>query len=312
MSDISIFVQLKSANRKLQQILIGDKSMWIFSTREIASLIYILIFILYALTRKKVKDSAVNVIKVACTPKLLIPFIVMLLYASFIVIILTKLSFWNWIYLKDIIIWVLFAGVPVCFNAVSNTIKEHYFRNMITDNIKFAALVEFFTGTFTFSLIIELIILPVLTFFILLQAVSEYKEENKSAHKVFNWIVAILGFLILGFTIETAISSYKSIEGTQIIVSFCLPLIFSFLYLPIAHGFAVYAKYEMLFIRMSFKEPKDKKVRWNHRRKVISTCKFSYNKICMFSSEYVKNMYVTMKDNEFDAIIHNFKVANSK
>lgn len=286
--------------------------MWIFSTREIASLIYILIFILYALTYKEIKDSIVNVIKIACTPKLVIPFIVMLLYASFIVIILTKLSFWNWIYLKDIIIWVLFAGVPVCFNAVSTTIKEHYFRNMITNNIKFAALVEFFTGTFTFSLIIELIIIPVFTFFILLQTFSEHKEEYKSAHKVLNWIVTILVFLILGFTLKTAISSYKSIEGTQIMVSFFLPLIFSFLYLPIAHGFAVYTNYEMLFILMSFKEPKDKRVRWNHRLKVIFACKLSYNKICMFSNEYVKNMHVTMKDNEFDTIIHNFKKANIK
>lgn len=286
--------------------------MWIFSTREIASLIYILIFLLYILTRKKIRNSAVKVIKAACTPKLFIPFIVMLLYASIIVIILTKLSFWNWIYLKDIIIWVLFAGVPVCFNAVSNTIEEHYFRNMIVDNIKFAALVEFFTGTFTFSLVIELIILPVLTIFILLQAVSECKDEYKSVHKVFDWIVAISGFLILGFTIETAISSYKSIEGTQTLVSFCLPLIFSLLYLPIAHGFAIYAKYEILFIRMSFKEPKDKKVQWNHRRKVVSVCKFSYKKLCRFSREYVQNMYVKMKDDEFDTIINNFKEAISK
>lgn len=281
--------------------------MWIFSTREIASFIYILLFIIYTLTNKQFRNSTFNIIQTVCTPKLIIPFILVLLYACFIVFFLIKFPLWNWIYLKDIIIWVFFAGIPVCFNAVNKTISEHYFKNMLTDNLKFAALVEFFTGTFTFNLILELIILPVITFFILMQTFSKHKEEYQFAHKVLDYIVTILGFLILSFTAKLAINSYKNIEGTQIIVSFFLPLVFSLLYLPIAHGFAIYSKYELLFIHMRLHEPNNKKIKWNHRWKVISVCKFSYNKICIFSSKYVKKMYVAMSDNEFDSIIQNFK-----
>lgn len=281
--------------------------MGMFSTREIVSIIYLSLFIFYALSRKEVRTSLVNVIQTACTPKLIIPFMFMLLYTCIIICILYKSKLRDLICIKDIILWVLFAGVPVCFNAVSNTVEENYFRHMITDNIKFVALVEFFTGTFTFGFVIELIMQPIITFIILLQAVSDTKEEYKTMSKLLNGIIAILGFVIIGFTIKTAINEYGKVDSIQTIISFCLPLFLSLLYLPFAYGFAVYAKYEILFLRMSFKESQNKKIKLMHRWKVISTCKFSYKKICEFTKDYVKNMYVTMDETDFDAIISNFK-----
>lgn len=231
----------------------------------------------------------------------------MLLYAFAIAFALTYFHFWQWIYLKDIIIWVLFAGVPECFNAVSETIDKNYFRNMITDNLKFATLVEFFTGTFTFNIMVEFILQPVVVFFILMQTIADAKEEFKTVRRFSNWLVAILGFTILGFTIKNAIESYDNINEANAIVSFCLPIVFSLLYLPFAYGFAVYAKYEMLFIRMSFKEPQDKTIQRNRHWKVIRLCKFSYSKVCRFENEYIKNMYATMSAVEFNNIIKRFK-----
>lgn len=180
---------------------------------------------------------------------------------------------------------------------------------MVTDNIKFAALVEFFTGTFTFSLLTEFILQPVITLLVLLQVVSETKAEYKSVKKILDWILAILGFVIIGFTVKEAIIDYQSIDNIHII-SFCIPLFFSLLYLPIAHGFAIYAKYETLFIRMEFKESHNKKQQWAHRCKVISVCKLSYKKICEFTNDYVKNMYAAMEETEFDTIISDFRIAH--
>lgn len=77
--------------------------------------------------------------------------------------------------------------------------------------------------------------------------------------------------------------------------------------MPFAYGFAVYAKYEILFLRMSFREPQNKKIKLMHRWKVILACNLSYKKICEFTKKYVKNMYVTMDETDFDVIISNFK-----
>ena len=46
---------------------------------------------------------------------------------------------------------------------------------------------------------------------------------------------------------------------------------------------------------MSFKEPEDKKVRFEHRIKVIYLCKLSYKKVCKFLYEYFPKDYTVEK-----------------
>lgn len=279
----------------------------IFSTREVATAFYILIIFIYICTNKRASSSLITVIKTACTPKLVIPFIVLIMYAAVLIYGFTYLPFWKKIYIKDIAIWIIFAGVPVSFNAVSKGNTEHYFIDILKDNFKVAVLLEFFIGTFTFDFLIELLIQPILAFFILVQAVSRLKEEYKKVKVLLDWLVAIMGFIIIGFTIKAAYGSYKEINPIDTVIGFCIPIVFSLAYIPIAYIFALWAKYEMVFMRMNFKEPKDKKITRKHRIVTLWTCKFSLKKVYLFQNECVNNMYVGMKEKDFEKMIKDFK-----
>ncbi len=281
--------------------------MGVFSTREIAIGVYVLIFIIYIIANKKTHSASMKFIKSACTKKLVIPFLLMIIYASLFVYILTFFEFWNWIYIKDITIWVLFAGIPMCFNAVSKHIDKHYFRNMVKDNFKLTALIEFFTGTFTFNIIVELLLQPIIVFTVLLHTVASLKAGYKKVEKFMGYMMSLIGIIILVFTFKTAIYSIGSVEGKDIIVSFCLPIILSVLYIPVAYFLAVYAKYELLFIRMSSKCPNDKKLIRKRQIEMFLICGLSYEKICRFEKECIKRMYITMKNDEFDSVIYELK-----
>lgn len=279
----------------------------IFSTREIAIAVWIAIALILCLLSSKIRKELLGVVKLACTPKLSIPFIGMLAYAAFFVFLLTFISFWKWKYIKDISIWVIFAGIPACYKAIGDKIDEHYFRNMFLANLKFVALIDFIVSTFTFSFIAELIIIPSILFLALLDAVASTKSEYVLVKKLTSFLILSVGLAIIAFSLKEAISSYQMLGAIDLLVSFCIPIIFSALYIPVAYGFAVYAKYEMLFIRMSFKEPKDKNVKRNHRLAVLRICKLSYKKIVRFEQEYVKNMYISMEQIEFDDLIKKFE-----
>lgn len=280
--------------------------MWIFTTREIAIFIYAILLLVYVCARKKGKPILLPVIKAACHIKLIVPFLFVLFFASVFVWLCTYFPFWDWVYLKDIIFWTLFAGVPVCFNATSRKLEDHYFRDILIDNFKFAALTEFITGTFTFPIVVELILQPILVFFVILQSTAE-KTQNNKVKKFIDVTVALAGFMILALTAKSIIDAIGNIEFLDIAVSFMLPIVLSALYLPVAYCFAVYAKYELLFLRMSFKEPKDKKVRIAHRVKIICLCKLSYKKVCKFLYEYLPKMYVRMSNLEFNSMVDNFR-----
>lgn len=279
----------------------------IFSTREIAIAIWIAFALILCLFSSKIRKAFGSVIKAAFTPKLYIPFIGMLVYAAFFVFLLTFIPFWKWKYIKDITIWVLFAGIPACYKAIGDKIDEHYFRNIFLVNLKFVALIEFIVNTFTFSLIAELLIIPFIAFLALLYAIASIEPKYALVKKLTSFLIFLVELAIIAFSLKEAISSYQTLGAIDLLVSFCIPIIFSALYVPVAYGFAVYANYEMLFMRMSFKEPKDKKVKRNHRLAVLCVCKMSYKKILRFEQEYVKNMYTSMEQIEFDDLIKKFK-----
>lgn len=279
--------------------------MGIFTTREIAIFIYGILLLAYVLVRKKGKDILMPVIKAACHIKLIIPFCMVLLFAAGFVWVCTYLPFWDWTYVKDIVFWVLFAGVPICFNATNRQLEEHYFRNILIDNLKFTALVEFVTGTFTFPIIGELILQPLLVFFVILE--SSLVKKTEATKKVVDGLIGIAGLIIIGLTIKSMADSIGEIYFVDILVGLALPIILSIIYLPVAYFFALYAKYEILFLRMGFKEPDDKKLKINHRIKVIRLCKLSYKKVCKFLYEYLPKMYVRMSAAEFENILDEFR-----
>ena len=279
--------------------------MGIFTTREVAIFIYGLLLLTYILIRKKGKDILLPVIKAACHIKLVVPFCTLLLFAAGFVWACTYLAFWDWLYIKDIIFWVLFVGVPICFNATSRQLEDHYFKNILMDNIKFTALLEFVTGTFTFPLGWEMVLQPVLFFLMILQ--SSLVKKTESSKKVVDGLVGIIGLVIIGFTIKALVDSIGEIYFVDILVGLSLPIILSIVYLPVAYFFALYAKYELIFLRMGSREPDDRKLKLKNRIKVILLCKFSYKKARRFLYDYLPKMYTRMSSAEFENLIDEFR-----
>jgi hypothetical protein len=281
----------------------------VLSTREVATAIWLFVFIYFVFVNSKTKESAFQVVKIACSKQLATPFVIMILYAVILVISFAKLPIWKIAYIKDILIWVFFVGVPVCFGAVTRNVDSEYFKKIVLNNLKFAVIVEFFINTFTFSLIVELILIPILTFLFIFDAVPDTKEEYLPAKKLSSMLLPIIGFGVLGFAFKNAIYTYNNLGVADLLVKFFIPIVFSTFYIPVAYSFAIYSKYQMMFIRMSFREPKDKKVKLKHRLMVIKKCGLSYKKICMFEKEFANHMFVGMSTKEFHDLINKLQVA---
>lgn len=91
-----------------------------------------------------------------------------------------------------------------------------------------------------------------------------------------------------------------------------IPIVYLILIIPLEYALELYAKYELLFLRMTFKEEKDKKIRIRHRIAVFCACRFSVRRVLLFQREYMRQMYVRMKDDEFKELMMEFKEACKK
>ena len=283
--------------------------MSILSTREWATLIWGCIFMLYVLCHREIRKSLWNVIVIFFDKKLRILWEIILLYVLTITMVFCYLPIWENIYIKDIIIWFLFSGLIYCMNAVSSEADETYIKKILKDNLKFTMILEFFMSTFTFNIWIELAIIPVITIITVMNVIAEKKEEYKSVHKLLDSILAIAGFWIFYETIKIGINEYKQLNIINTFVSFMIPIVYLILIIPLEYILELYSKYEVLFLRMTFKEEKDKRIRLHHRTAIFRECNFSVRKILLFQREYMIQMYALMKEDEFNQLMQKFRSA---
>lgn len=279
----------------------------IFSTRELATAFWvgaILIAVGMAIvTNKKIRQGFIGVLKCFFNRKLRKLWEIYFLYIGIITLMFSRFPIWKNIYLKDIILWTLFSGLTICMNAVASEADEKYISKVLKDNIRFTVVTEFLLSTFTFSLWVELIIIPITTVIVLFDTVAEHKSDAIAVHKLLQDVMAFAGLCVILQTVRVGILEYRELNVINTLVSFFIPIVYLLLVTPLEYAFELYLKYEMLFIQMHFKEPSDKMVQRKRHLKVIKACGLSVRKIILFQKQCIPRMYVSMSDSEFEALI---------
>lgn len=279
----------------------------IFSTRELATAFWtgiILVAVGMAIvTNKKARKSFIEVLKCFFGRKIRMLWEIYFLYIGIITFLFSRLPIWESIYLKDIIIWTLFSGLTICINAVAGEADEKYILKVLKDNIRFTMVTELLLSGFTFSFWVELIIIPITTVIVLFDTVAEHKSDAIAVHKLLQDVIAFAGLCVILQTVRVEILEYRELNVINTLVSFFIPIVYLLLVTPLEYAFELYSKYEMLFIQMHFKEPRDKKVKRKRHLKVIKACGLSVRKIILFQKQCIPRMYVSMSDSEFEALI---------
>lgn len=279
----------------------------IFSTRELATAFWtgiILVAVGMAIvTNKKARKSFIEVLKCFFGRKIRMLWEIYFLYIGIITFLFSRLPIWESIYLKDIIIWTLFSGLTICINAVAGEADEKYILKVLKDNIRFTMVIELLLSGFTFSFWVELIIIPITTVIVLFDTVAEHKSDAIAVHKLLQDVIAFAGLCVILQTVRVGILEYRELNVINTLVSFFIPIVYLLLVTPLEYAFELYSKYEMLFIQMHFKEPRDKKVKRKRHLKVIKACGLSVRKIILFQKQCIPRMYVSMSDSEFEALI---------
>ena len=258
-------------------------------------------------TNKKIRKSFIEVLKCFFGRKLRTLWEIYLLYIGGITFLFSRLPIWENIYLKDIIVWTLFSGLTICMNAAAGEADEKYIFRVLKDNIRFTMVTELLLSTFTFSFWVELIIIPITTVIVLFDTVAEHKSDAIALHKLLQDVIAFAGLCVILQTVRVGILKYRELNVINTLVSFFIPIVYLLLVTPLEYAFELYSKYEVLFIRMRFKEPSDKSVQRKRHLKVIQACGLSVRKIMLFQKQCIPRMYVSMPDVEFDLLISHLK-----
>lgn len=211
----------------------------IFSTRELATAFWvgaILIAVGMAIvTNKKIRQGFIGVLKCFFNRKLRKLWEIYFLYIGIITLMFSRSPIWKNIYLKDIILWTLFSGLTICMNAVAGEADEKYISKVLKDNIRFTVVTEFLLSTFTFSLGVELIIIPIMTAITLLDVVAAQKSETVAVHKLLQSVIAFIGLCLVFQTVKVGIREYRELNMVDTLVSFFIPMVYLLFVTPLEY-----------------------------------------------------------------------------
>ena len=182
---------------------------------------------------------------------------------------------------------------------------------MVLDNFIASAIIEFFIGAFTFSFWSELFVVPAFTLLILLQNFDRGNEKHASVHKFLGGASIIMGLILFICTINKAIGVIAQNGIVDVLVSFCIPIIFSVAFLPIVYFIAIKGLYHDLFVRIRIRNKDGDKIFSAKKKKVFSVCGLSYRKIKQFitsyHTEYIGKICFGNDDDSFMSFVDKFK-----
>lgn len=274
--------------------------MGVFSTREISILTWLTIIISLILIKKETRIPFIDCIKLLFEPKIAIVLLIYCLYIFLITMLLTNLLIWKRIYIKDIIIWFILVGLINYIKSITDNDFEFSLRKLVKDNINVTIIVEFIISIFTFNILIELVIVPIVTILSLLSLYLERNSNYESVYKIIDGIMGAFGLFLAFKTLEVGIDQYKYLNMKDTLVSFMIPIIYSFLSIPLYYIIRLYTKYEKVFVSLPFNKVINSKVKKRRFYKIFKGCRFSIEKLEYFYKNYVPYMYISMTEEEFD------------
>jgi hypothetical protein len=219
--------------------------------RELAILVWLIIFLFWALTKKNIRESISEIMKVFFQKVIFITTCLMLFYIGSIVYIFYRFGLWDFTLLSETIMWVIGEAFVMYLN--SNKVKNNeYFKIVMIDSLKLTVVIEFIVNLYVFNFWIELILVPVFAILIGVLGVSSSKPEYKQVESCLTRIFILVGLLFLSYAIYNIIVDVHSFATINNFKEFLLPVVFTILFLPFIYMLALYLTYDLIFMRISF------------------------------------------------------------
>ena len=283
----------------------------ILSSREWAIVTWIIIFLCFTIFVLKVDFT--DVLKSFFNKKLNILWISILLYNLFLTIILSFSRYWNNIYIKDIVFWVVFSCITSTISIFDKN-KIFSFKNLIVTNITVSALIEFILSELTLSYYLELFLIGIflLTNFLLL--VSQTKLEYKVTENVLKKILSFLNFIFFVYIIRELYKSFNFLLSQETWFKFLIPFIYSILCCPLYYAFIILNEYEKICCKIQdhfvWENEIDRKyINKLKRRKLLTACGLVHKKYIYFDNEFSKKMRLANTKEEVNEIVREFEVS---
>lgn len=222
----------------------------LFNNREIAVAVWLIIGLALAVINSNIRGSLKSLIVQFFHFKILVLYLLAVAYTFLGVYLFSKCNVWTTAQLKDTILWCIFTIPSTMLKLNRSREDKNYFKNAAKENFKLSVIIEFITGVYTFSLSVELILIPLAILIGVMQAVAGKQEKYVAVQKALSKILVLFGLFIVGYTIYEITIHVHQFASYETLRDFLLSPMLVLWFLPFIYLMSLYITYEIYFITM--------------------------------------------------------------
>lgn len=254
-----------------------DKLLDIFSTRELSLIIWIGLGLTAMMFVSDIRDGFFGILKRLFGKTIGTILLMLTTYVTLLLFVLYKFTLWDFSLLKDTIFW-FFTTALVLFFTINKAKTSSYFEKIIKENLKWAIAIEFVINFYTFNLTKELLLVPIIIFLAVIQAVSDTDKKFIQVSKLLKNVSVILGLALLAYVGYKTFKNYQDVFTVHNLFSLLLPPLLTVLLIPFLYLLAIYMNYEELFVRLNIMTNDSKKKKLL-KKEIILTANINLNRL---------------------------------
>ena len=151
------------------------------------------------------------------------------------------------------VLWFFISGIALTGRSLSVKEDELYFRSLFWDSIRITEIFEFIVVAYSFSLVVEIVLVPIMVLVGVRIAFADTKEGDASVKSLFEWIAFALLIGMLWKSVGSIWDQPGSFFTAQTGRNFLLPVILTTGSIPFFYFWFCYSHIENACIRIDFK-----------------------------------------------------------
>ena len=224
-----------------------------FNNREIATGIWSLLAFILCLLHKDIRSGIWGILNAFVQTKLLMLFGSLALNIVALCWLFSQLRCWASDQLIPTILWYFLSGFALTGRALNAKEDEGHFKSLVLDSFRVAVIFEFIVVAYSFSLLVEFFLVPILLLVGLVIAFADTKKEYASAKTLFEWIATVVVIGMLWKSIGNIWQQPDAFFSVQTGRDFLLPILLTVGSIPFFYSWYCYSHIENARIQIDFK-----------------------------------------------------------
>lgn len=243
--------------------------------REQAILIWIAVLAIFFLTKREVRAAGGGLVLAFFDPKILSWVIAMLVLTAGVVAALHATSIgpvrlWEPTNFKTTVVWALTFALVTMFDVNRLADERGALTKLFRQALSPMAWVVFVGTLNTFSVWVELILVPLASVLALMLAIAEGDKKSAILVRPLQYLIAFIVLSMMGHSLYEIVTDFSDFAKAQTFREFIVPIVLTMAFLPFLYAMTIVMAYETAFVTLKIRREDPKLWRYAAVRTVLA------------------------------------------